>query len=217
MTNRIKPATHKCTGELSSFSLCIIMLYIFILHAYPANAENITDLDFSQGYFANRGVVEEYLNVQPLSPVEGIWEYPADEVALLVIANPDKKGNYGIFYVEGIDCRLMPGMKLGWLEETPSSSKFKITLCSHLNKGLPGTYQEGLATLSDREDALLIEMPKIKISFNPSIVLPVLWNKLRLNLRIKSSNPLDKLPEGWIKTYPSYDSNGSYRNRLRYL
>lgn len=167
--------------------------------------------------FSDRSTAETYLSTLPLSPVEGIWEYPAEETAVMILADDEQKGRYNIYYLEGIDCRLYPGLKIGSLESSPSAQKFKISLCSNLSGGLPGVFQTGLATLSDQQDALYLEMPKIKISVNPSLVLPVLWNKLRLNLRIRTTDPLDKLPVGWIKTYPTYDLNGSTRPHIRYL
>ncbi|MDE6010312.1 MAG: hypothetical protein K2F87_02540 [Muribaculaceae bacterium] len=169
------------------------------------------------GACADRGRAEEYLTGLPLGRVEGIWEYPADETAVMVIADPMRKGAYGIFLVETTDCRLTPGMLLGRLEESPNSEKFKISLCSRLAGGLPTGWQEGLASLSQTGDALLIEMPKLKLSLNPSMVLPVLWNRLRLNLRVKHTDPLDRLPEGWIRVFPTADGNSADLSHPRYL
>lgn len=165
----------------------------------------------------DRKGAEQILTGIPLSPIEGIWEYPADEVSLMVLKDNSAKGKYNIFFVEGIDCRLWPGQELGSIEETANSTKFKISLCSAISDGLPGQVLTGLATLSDNSDVLTIEMPKMKLRLTPSIIIPTLWNRLRLNLRIKSTDPLEKLPEGWIKTFPSDDVNKTVHSGLRYL
>ncbi len=165
--------------------------------------------------FADRGQAEEMIVDLPLHPVEGIWEYPADEVALMVLRDTDRKGLFKIYYVEGTDCRLYPGQSVGEIEETAERSKFKISLCSRISDGLPGHSQTGVATLSEQDDRLIIEMPRLKLKFSPSVIFPTLWNKLRLNMRIHTSDPLDKLPEGWIKTFPSADS--ATPSKIRYL
>lgn len=195
-------------------SILVISLVIGLL---PGLASDFSEAGHPAGACANRGCAEEYLGNMPLLPVEGIWEYPADEVALMVVRDPHAKGRYGIYLLESVDCRLTPGMRLGWIEESAQSNKFRIGLSSRLHKGLPAAPNEGLATLTEDGESLLIEMPKLKVSLAPAAVLPVLWNKLRLFARVSSRNPLDRLPEGWVRKFPSYDSNGSQRKNPRYL
>lgn len=165
----------------------------------------------------NRGVAEERLASLPLRALEGIWEFPADEVALVVLRIPEQKGRYGVYLLESVDCRLWPGMQLGWLEESADPKKFRISLSSRINKGLPVGNMQGMATLGKDADILTIEMPKVKLSFTPSVLLPSLWNMLKLSTRLSTRNPLERLPEGWVKTFPSYDGSGSSRRYIRYL
>lgn len=154
--------------------------------------------------FRDRDEAQRMLGGLPLHDIEGIWEYPADEAAVAILRDERAKGRYLILWVEGVDCRLYPGRELGWIESSPDTGKFRISLSSALSPGgVPGQFKEGLASLTDDGGTLLIEMPRLKLSFNPSIVFPTFWNKLRLNLRVKYSDPLDRLPEGWIKTFPA--------------
>lgn len=176
---------------------CVFLLLIgTLLSCFPASSD--------VPVIADRGEAERLLSELPLNEIEGIWEYPADEVAVMVVRDESAKGRYAICLVESVDCRLYPGQRLGWIEESPDVRKFRISLCSVLNPGgIPGQFKEGMAILSDRGDVLQIEMPKLKLTFNPSIVFPAFWNKLRLNLRVKSTDPLERLPEGWVKTFPT--------------
>ncbi len=197
--------------------LTLLLAVIAMLPAAGAESD-FADAGFPAEACTDMGALREWLAERPLDPVEGVWEYPADEVALLVIADPLRKGHKLVFVAEATDCRLWPGMKIGELEESADSRRFKITLCSHIADGLPAMPRTGLATLADSGNALYIEMPKLKLNFSPGLILPVLWNKLRINVRMRNSDPLDKLPEGWIRKYPEYDGNlDSSPRRPRYL
>lgn len=194
-----------------------ITALLLCLSCLPGFGNTTPGNSFKIGSFHDRGEAEALISTLPLKPIEGIWEYPADEIALMVIRDNTHKGRYRILHVESIDCRLFPGMELGWIEESPDKSKFKIYLCSHLCDGLPGDRRQGLATLSANGESLIIEMPEVKFKISPSIIFPTLWNKLRLSLRVNSTNPLDKLPEGWIKTFPGYELEGTTPDSPRYL
>lgn len=198
-----------------------IRLFNIILLLAAASTASLHAEDASlwsaAGICTDRGVAEQHLASLPLRPVEGIWEYPADEVALLVIRIPGEKGRYGVYLLESVDCRLWPGMQLGWLEESADRMKFRISLSSKLHKGIPVGHMQGVATLGKNADMLTIDMPKVKFTITPSVLLPSLWNMLRLSVRLTTRNPLDRLPEGWVKTFPSFDGDGSSSRYTRYL
>ncbi|MDE7080251.1 MAG: hypothetical protein K2O78_01155 [Muribaculaceae bacterium] len=195
-------------------TLILIILSMAFTLAFPYG---LADTRSPQKICADREVAEEFLRPLPLRPLEGLWEYPADEVTVMVIRDADAKGRYNILLVEAVDCRLVPGMCLGWIEESADKSRFRISLSSKIHKGVPAGHMQGLATLNADADALIIEMPKVKVSLSPSLVLPSLWNYLRLSVRMSTKNPLDRLPQGWIKVFPSYDGNGSSSRYIRYL
>lgn len=194
-----------------------LILLLFSMAFMPAFPSGLADTRYPEKICADRGVAEEFLSPLPLRPLEGLWEYPADEVTVMVIRDADAKGRYNILLVEAVDCRLTPGMCLGWIEESADKSRFRISLSSKIHKGVPAGHMQGLATLNADADALIIEMPKVKLSLSPSLVLPSLWNYLRLSVRMSTKNPLDRLPQGWIKVFPSYDGNGSSGRYIRYL
>lgn len=195
----------------------ILTMAVSMATAPEASAGDFASSGYPPASCRDRGEAELFLSRMPLAPVEGIWEYPADEVALMVVRNRSLKGIYDVYLVESVDCRLHPGMHLGRLEESPDERKFKISLSSKISKGTPVIDNTGLALLSESGEALTIDMPELKFSFSPALILPALWNRLRLSVRTRLRNPLDRLPDGWIKTYPSTDGNGSDTRRPRYL
>ena len=211
------PTRNPLTHATRSLTRGIAFMAVLLLTCFQVAADDFSDAGHPAGSCANREGAEEFLSTLPLIPIEGIWEYPADEVALMVVREPMIKGRFGIFLVESVDCRLYPGMRLGWIEESPKSGKFRISLSSRLRNGIPAGHIEGVATLADGNESLLIEMPQVKLSLSPSLLLPTLWNRLRLAVRLKVKDPLEQLPQGWIRTFPSYDLNGSRRNHPRYL
>ena len=178
---------------------------------------DFSDSGYSSGKALNYNSAVDLCAALPLSPIEGIWEYPDDDISLLILADKWRKGKFGVYVIEAVDCRLYPGMKIGEASASADPLQFRLELCSKIKKGLPGTPVNCLAKLSRSAESLIIQAPKLRISLSPSLMLPTLWNKLRLSLRIKTSNPIDKLPEGWRKIYPSYDGNGSSASSCRYL
>lgn len=153
----------------------------------------------------------------PITSIEGIWEYPDDEIYLLILKDKWEKGRYNVYVIDAVDCRLKPGMKIGEATESPDPLQFRLSLCSGIKKGVPGVAKDCLAKLNKNGEALYISSPKLKIVITPSILMPRLWNYLRLTPRVSVSNPVEKLPDGWRKIYPNYDGNGSSISSPRYL
>lgn len=161
--------------------------------------------------------VAELCSELPLNSLEGVWEYPADEISVLILRDKWKKGTYNVYVLDAVDCRLTPGMKIGQATESADPRQFKLSLCSKIKRGFPGSAVNCLAKIDKEGTALIISAPSIKLSFSPSLMLPSLWNRLRLSLRLRVKNPVENLPEGWRKLYPSYDGNGSSPSNPRYL
>lgn len=190
--------------------------YIFLISALiAAMSVSAAPTDEVSLYPSTRPDAEKTLASRALDPAEGLWEDPASETLFLVLADPARKRHYDVVLIESVDCRLTPGTVMGSLSPTPDLAKYRLTLYSRLRKGLLDMPRECAATL--KGDAMLIESPGLKISLNASVVLPKLWNTLRVPLRVRSESPASELPAGWIKIYPSYDLNGSRRGIPRAL
>lgn len=149
-----------------------------------------------------------------LRPVEGLWMCPEDDVTLLIMRDNINENQYSIVVVESADCSLSNGLEIGKLNISPDPLKYKLRLFTRVKKGILSTPCDALATYSPSTESMRIEKPSIKISFQPGRLLPYLWR----TARIKVSNPADKVPEGMIKIYPTFDNNeNSRRHHPRYL
>lgn len=199
------------------FASLLLLAVLMIVAPEMAGAQDFDESGYRKGGCANICAAMDLCAELPLAPLEGIWEYPADEVKVLILRDKLKKGHYNVYIVEAVDCRFFPGMRVGYAVDSSDPKKFKLALCSKIKKGVPGSYINCLAQLNESAETLNIEAPKVNVKLAPSISFPALWNKLRLGLRFSTSNPLEKLPEGWVRVYPSYDGNGTSSSRPRYL
>lgn len=148
----------------------------------------------------------------PVSGIEGIWEYPEDRVKVLVLREGNG-GKYSISVVESDDCSLRPGEKIGYMEGGTDPDKYKMTLYTTRKSGRLADPRECLATYNENNEAIRVEKASVRISLNPSWMLPKFWRMVKVRVK----DPLAGYPEGMIRIYPSYDGNGSSRRQPRYL
>lgn len=162
----------------------------------------------------------------PLSPPEGVWIYPEDNVTVLVIrrdgSDPNSIGEYDISVVETTDCSVKPGEIIGRLSASPDEQKYEMELFTEKRNGILSRKQTCLATLSKEGETLILQKDKkrglnFRISLNPSMLLPKMWRMLRTGVSTTSGKSRQEAPVGMVKIYPSYDGNGSSRRSPRYL
>ena len=149
-----------------------------------------------------------------LHPVEGLWLCPEDDITLLIMRDNASEHRYSIVVVESADCSLSNGMEIGSLTISPDPNKFKLKLFTRIKKGILSSPCEAAATYSAANESMRIEKPSLKISFQPGRLLPYFWR----TVRVKVNNPAEKVPEGMIKVYPTFDNNNnSIKRNPRYL
>lgn len=207
-----------------SRSIFIILAFLIAsFQGFAAVNSEEPSTDFSrtgrdQSILFSRDNAEKYLLSIPLSSLEGIWEYPANETTLIILRSKTEKGIYDIFLLDSVDCRFSPGMKVGEACASPDPKQFKIELCTRLKKGLLTSPLPCAGKLSKNSDILYISTPRIKVSFSPSIFLPTLWKAIRMGgIRVKSEDPASKIPDGLVKSFPTFDGNPPSRSNPRYL
>ena len=147
-----------------------------------------------------------------LHSVEGIWHFPDDEVTVLIWRSRECPGRYDMTVIEADDVSLKGGDSIGFLEESPDPSRFSMTLCTEIRNGLPRIPRRLMATYKPEQETIVTEWIKIRLSLNPSRLLPNFWRFAGL----KFSNPLDRLPHGLRRLFPSYDGNGNSRRSTIY-
>lgn len=159
---------------------------------------------------------DDLLAAIPLARNEGLWRYPADETVLLILPDKVNHGRSNIYLYRSVDCSLQPGAKVGWMENSPKGDEYRIGLSHGIKHGRGAMMQAGSAKYNDRSDALIIDMPKVKVSLAPSVFLPSLWRSLRLGVRLKYDNPGDDVPAGFVRVRRVADIHADPRES-RYL
>lgn len=154
----------------------------------------------------------EYCDSTSLHPVEGIWEYPEDGLTTLVRRLP-ASGHYELVVIESDDTRVSPGEVIGTMQSSADPGVFRLTLATRGLSQNFGAPMECLATLSKDGTAIYVKARKHTIKLSPAWILPRFWRIAR----IQTSDPLEKLPAGMIRLYPSTDGDGTNLGEPRYL
>lgn len=156
-------------------------------------------LDMAAESISDMGRAREWCDGAMLRRVEGIWEFPDDETRVLIRRENGTSNRYEIILVESADTRLQPGEKIGWLQASPIPTKFEMELYRNRKGNILSDPGHCMAELNETDDALLVSGRKFKFSLASRWFLPSFWRALR----VSSSNPLDKLPHGMVRIYPT--------------
>ena len=154
----------------------------------------------------------ELCDKSDLRPIEGLWEFPEDDVKVMIFRNSDNAALYDIYVVESADCSLSPGNMLGTLHVSPDPNKFKLSLYTQVKKGVLSVPCTASAVLSINNESITVTKPSMKITFYPGRLLGGFWNVVRLTKKDATT-----VPDGLIRIYPSYDGNASSKRNPRYL
>lgn len=158
-----------------------------------------------------------FCDTMPLDNVEGIWEYPDDNVCVLIARDKTYGSSenypYKLIVVDSFDAFTVPGEQIGTLEPTPSPTKFMLRLYTQRKNNTLTDLKTCSAELTHNDYAMIVKADRRWIDVNPFGLLPKFWRIAKL----KSDKPTDKLPKGMIKIYPAYDGNGSSMFKPRYL
>lgn len=204
--------------QLPHFAATACVFLAFISFAHNIHAQQPADIRDIAG-------AEEFCNNNALSPIEGIWLFPEDNVKVLIVKNGLKPSTsfpeYDIIVAETTDTSLHPGDLLGAISETAEKNKFELKLFTKTNKGKLSNPKGITAKINSNGDELTMnrEKPKFRfrIALNPYTLLPNFWKLFRVSFGNSTSYSDDQPPVGMVKIYPSYDGNGSSRRHPRYL
>ena len=169
------------------FLIAIIIAFAFNL---PAKEIEISDM----------GAAEEWCDNALLDRLEGIWEYPSDYTSVLIRKSTTDKGQYDIIVVESYDTRLKAGDKIGYLKASADPDKFEMGLYrTKSEKGIFGELGKCLAQFNENKDALITQVRSFKFSLGSRYLLPSFWKMIKISVK----DPLESLPKGLVKVYPS--------------
>lgn len=176
--------------------LAALIIYTLSVPAYSADADKRISRTLPP---LERAM--EMVDTTATDEIEGIWEYPAEDVKVLIWRAPGSRGErYDITVLEAFDCNLSAGDKLGWVSPEAEKRKFELHQYTRRQKGILDTPGKCHVTMSNDSKTLLIsESGKIKITLSPLSLLPRFWRMVRI--RVKDG---DKEPkEGLRRIYPS--------------
>lgn len=181
----------------------------------------------AQSYKAyDMDMAREICDELPLDAVEGVWLYPDDNVKVLILEKKEGGENnsfavYEISVVETSDARLHPGDVIGRLTASPQDNVYKIELSTEKHNGLLLKPKSCVANLSKEGDSFLIKKQKNpfkgRLNLNFTRLLPGFWKIVSTGISTTGTGREIQVPVGMIKIYPSYDGNGSFRRKVRYL
>lgn len=182
----------------------LALLALAVIIRLPAAAQS------ESGIPADYPAACRMLDSLPLDRVEGIWHHYGDDLTLLVIRDSrSSTGFYGVYVLESPDCRLNPGDRIGDMTPSAEPDVMRLRIMTSWSKGTLSHPADFLARLSSAGDVIRIEGKGLKVRLSPSVVIPRLLDVLRLGIRLKIDDPLDKLPDGWRKLYPTYPQGGT--------
>lgn len=181
-----------------------IFLPLFLLLAGTIRSEKISDM----------GRAIDYCLQNPLDRIEGIYEFPEDNMEVLVRLADQKRRRYEIIVITTPDCRLAPGEKIGEMTGSIDPDKFHLSLYTSRKAGLLSDPGNCLAEFDENDGAIRIEKRKLKISTRVSRFLPKFWRILSL---FSIDDPTGKLPKGLIRIFPNPYNDNIERAVPRYL
>lgn len=197
----------------------LLTLISFISVSDEAFYEDIPPIKsiFLKNYSENSAI--KYFEEAPIQPLEGIWHYPDEGVKLAIehFESPQfsSKFKYRLVLISADDHSLLPGTVMGYITDSAQNNKFYIWIYSLKSGSTLLHPQRCVAQLINDNSVITFQTPeiKVKLRINVSRFLPTLFKGIGISVERTE----EKLPHGFKRVYPSYDSNGSVSSKIRYL
>lgn len=170
-----------------------MLLMSLLLCSIPAQGRGGRHIDI-----ADEEMARERIDSSICDAVEGIWDFPYDEMRVLIVRDRTDRSLYQIAVVFTPDCRLRPGDVVGTLRATGKMGKYEMMLNRKTGFGALASAMKCSAELDAKAGTLQVQVPKVKFSLRPTMLLPQFWRMLRLSV----DNPIDRLPSGLTRVYP---------------
>ncbi|MDE7180208.1 MAG: hypothetical protein K2N88_03305 [Muribaculaceae bacterium] len=167
----------------------------------PANGEGtLSELTGAHSITAVTDIAaaREWCATTMLHRVEGLWEFPDDQTIVLIRRSPVAH-RYDIVVADTPDTRLHPGEIIGYVQESAAADKFEMNLCSRWLGKEGGQLTKCMAQLVENDSAIVVKGRKIKFGLRGWWILPSFWKMINLSWK----DPLENLPKGMIRVYPS--------------
>lgn len=150
-----------------------------------------------------------------LQPIEGIWQYKAEQMTLGIERCQGVQGaEYRIILLHSADLELLPGMVIGYMASSADETKYSLWLYSERNRLTLHGPMQCVATFNRDRGTIIFDPPhwSVKVKANFARFLPSIF-------RVVSITPEkheERLPVGFNKIFPNDRSGGRF-NHVRYL
>lgn len=156
----------------------------------------------------------ELIDASATTPIEGIWQYPGEDAKVLIWRDDSSPAErYRIMVLEAFDYRLEPGDVIGWLKPLADKKKFELEQYTRKNSGLFDMPGKCLLTMGADGNTLVISGSsggKLKISINPTSLLPRFWRIVKLNVKM----PENPGAEGLRRLYPAQQGSREWTGHV---
>ena len=156
--------------------------------------------------------VRERMAQSGLQLLEGVWEYPAEEMRLAIERHDGDHGiAYRIIMLLNREMDLTPGTVIGYIAPSAVENRYQLWIYSERDGDTLKNPKECVATLNAAGTSLTFEKPKWKLDVRVNVMrfLPTLFRGISIN----PHKDEQKVPIGFTKTYPTLPS----KNQIIYL
>ncbi|MDO4511479.1 MAG: hypothetical protein Q4B68_06665 [Bacteroidales bacterium] len=163
----------------------------------------------------DEATMRERFDEMDLQRMEGIWEYPAEEMKLAIERYKGEKNiAYRIILLASNDLCLLPGTVVGYIAPSADPKKFHLWMYTERSKTGLKSPMECVATLSDQATSITFDPPHYRVKVRINLVR--FFTKIFQGVSVRPEKVEEKLPVGFRKVYPA-NGNGEPFNEIRYL
>ena len=163
----------------------------------------------------DEATMKEKFAEMPLQQLEGIWEYPNEEMKLAIERySGEQNVAYRIILLESTDLELLPGTVVGYIAPSADAKKFQLWIYTQSSQTGLKAPMECVATLSADATSLTFVPPHYKMKVRINMIR--FFTNIFRGVSVIPEKVEEKLPVGFRKVYPA-NGNGEPFNEIRYL
>lgn len=173
----------------------------------PGHSTLLSDVDETS--------MRERLSHTDMQPLEGIWEYPVEDMTVGIERYNGEHGiDYRIVMLASGDIDLLPGTVMGYIAPTAAHNKYSLWLYCERNGTVLEHPVECTATLNSDATSITFVKPHWEVKFRVSLsrFLPSLFK----GLGVSADKKEEKIPVGFRKVFPTTGQE-HHPDKVRYL
>ncbi len=164
----------------------------------------------------NEQVMRERLSHSDLQPLEGVWQYPAEDMTVAIERYQGENNvQYRIIMLGSRDIGVLPGTVIGYIAASAIHNKYTLWIYSERDGTTLEHPVECVATLNASATSLTFDKSHWQVRFRVNLArfLPTLFKGISI---IPSKDKKEEIPLGFNKVYPA-STNGNLNDKIIYL